>query len=31
MDRKNGKLVINSVHAEPDPSREKFVGEEIGE
>ncbi|HZY93352.1 MAG TPA: crosslink repair DNA glycosylase YcaQ family protein [Candidatus Bathyarchaeia archaeon] len=29
MDRKNGKLVINAVHAEPDPPKDKNIAKEI--
>ena len=30
MDRKNGKLVVNSVHAERNVPKDRSVGEEIG-
>jgi uncharacterized protein len=31
MDRKNGRLVVNAIHAERNAPKEKSVGEEIGE
>lgn len=31
MDRKNEKLLINAVHAEPNAPRDKSVAEEVGE
>ncbi len=31
MDRKNGKLVINAVHAEPYAREDRAVGEAIGD